>query len=95
VDYWQWESEVYPKNWHRAYDEGELARKSGLPKVCNLSEKCPDLCWEGDPIGPYLSAWNQGWDGYKIPAEFAQVEEHLSRMKLHRMTPEELQEMLE
>jgi hypothetical protein len=84
----KWEREVYPRLWHLAYDVGVKARADGLPRVCNL-EGSPH-CHNGNVLKVYKSAWEQGWDGYKIPAEFAQMEATLNQMPLRKMTEEDL-----
>lgn len=76
-------SEVYPKIWHKAYDAGEKARKEGLPRVCNLGE---GFVTPGDNIlKVYKSAWEQGWDGYKIPEIFGRMEKILDELPTEKI----------
>ena len=108
MTYEQWEREIFPKMWRTAYDAGVEARKQGLPRTdveINLwsmplatgilpQVNC-DFCTSGGVLKVYKSAWEQGWDGYKIPEIFKQVESVLNNMPLHKMTEEELTANLE
>jgi hypothetical protein len=85
----KFETETYPRIWHSAYDAGVEARKQGLPRTCTLQGSL--FCTpSGDILKVYLSAWNQGWDGYKIPEEFGHVEAALKNMPLRQCKPEDL-----
>jgi hypothetical protein len=87
MDYFTWENEVYPKMWAEAYAAGSSAREQGLPRQCNLEDK---FLWKGEALKPWLSAWNQGYDGYKIPQEFRQMEEALSQMPMRSLRPDDI-----
>lgn len=78
--YEHFEREIYPKLWHLAYDAGVEARENGLPRICNL-EGSPH-CHNGKALKPYKSAWEQGWDNWKIPEIFTQMETSLDQMPL-------------
>lgn len=84
-EYLKWEQEVYPVLWHQAYDLGKKACLNGLPRECNLSTK--DHCYGEDKkiLKVYKSAWEQGWDGYKVPEEFKLIEDALGKMPLKPM----------
>jgi hypothetical protein len=72
-------NETYPKLWHEAYDLGENARKTGLPRQCNLND--PEFMTPGGHIlKDYKNAWEQGWDLYKIPEIFKQMEDVLNEL---------------
>jgi len=73
-------TETYPYIWHLAYDAGENARNKGLPRVCNL--KCWPYCYNENILKVYKSAWEQGWDGYKIPEIFGRMEAMAREMPL-------------
>ncbi len=77
----KFESEVYPKLWHLAYDAGIEARTAGLPRQCVLNSE--QHCHNGKVLKVYKSAWEQGWDGYKIPDEFKKVEKYLNELPLY------------
>jgi hypothetical protein len=81
-------TETYPRLWHLAYDAGVEARKNGLPRNCNL--KGNDHCHNDSVLKVYKSAWEQGWDGYTIPAIFAQIEAKLNQMPLHPATAKDI-----
>ncbi len=82
----KWESETYPKIWHEAYEYGEKAKAEGLPRECNLSDT--KFVSGKTILKVWKSAWEQGYDGYKIPAEFRQVEEALNKLPLRPMNEE-------
>lgn len=65
---------VGPK-FRKAYQFGEQARNSGLPRECNLGQEFRTL--SGDVLKVYKSAWEQGWDSLNIPAIFLQMEDKL------------------
>jgi len=83
----RFETEIYPKLWYEAYNLGVEARKNGLPRVCNLKDDIFAFDGESGRIvfKVYKSAWEQGWDGWKIPEEFLQVEKTLNQMPLRPM----------
>lgn len=83
MSYMEWETEVYPKMWHLAYDAGEKARKEGKPRVCDLGE---EFRHNGVVLKLWRCVWEQGWDGWKIPVEFKQVEAVLDQLPLRPMT---------
>ena len=90
----QWLDEVYPKIWHEAYAYGEAAKEEGLPRECNLNyDKFGYATHDGGNqfLKPWKSAWEQGYDGYKIPAVFAQVENYLNQLPTRPMTEDDLQ----
>ena len=78
MDFFTWENEVYPKMHAEAYAVGSEARKQDLPRQCNLED--PKFLHKGKPLKPWLSAWNQGYDGWSIPPVFRQMEELLNEM---------------
>lgn len=75
-------TEVYPHNWKLAYDAGVEARKQGFSRICNLRESI-FYTPSGKILKVYLSAWEQGWDGYKIPEIFKQMETVINSMPLN------------
>lgn len=85
----KFERETYPRIWRSAYAAGVEARTQGLPRLCNMKDST--FCTpSGEVLKPYKSAWEQGWDGYKIPEEFQHVENVLKAMPLHQCTEEDL-----
>ena len=62
----KFETETYPHIWHIVYDIGVDARKRGLPRTCTL-RGLPFCTPSGNILKVYLSAWEQGWDSYRIP----------------------------
>ncbi len=79
----KWQTETYPEIWKEAFAYGESAKEEGLPRECNLSDS---KFGSGKTIlKVYKSAWEQGYDGYKVPAEFKQVEEALDKLPLRPM----------
>lgn len=85
----KWLSEEYPKIWHEAYAYGELAREEGLPRECNLLNH--SKFGHGDNIlKPWKSAWEQGYDGYKIPAVFGQMENYLNQLPTRPLEKEDI-----
>jgi len=82
------ETVTYPRLWHLAYEAGEQARKNGLLRICNLEGQMH--CHDGNILKVYKSAWEQGWDGYKIPAEFAKAEAFINQMPLRSLKESDL-----
>lgn len=60
-DYMEFETEVYPKIWRRAFDKGVEAKKEGKDKICNLKDS-EFLTPSGNFLKVYKSAWEQGWE---------------------------------
>jgi hypothetical protein len=73
--------ELYRLNWQLAYDEGVRAYEAGLPRNCVLQNK-PFVTPSGNVLKVYKSAWEQGWDGHKIPSIFGEMEAILIKMPL-------------
>lgn len=81
VNIFKWESEVYPKICAEVRRLGQIARESGLPRVCNLGEEYQTL--SGEFLNVYLQAWMQGYDGRdpnRQLEEFIKVENHLATL---------------
>lgn len=79
---------TYPRIWHLANDAGKKARQDGLSRICNLKDEL--FCHGETVLKVYKSAWEQGWDGYEIPAIFKQMEVVLDNMPLHQMMEDDL-----
>lgn len=79
----------YKENCQKAYDLGVQARKAGLPKVCDVTDD-PKLCHNGKMLKEYERAWRAGWDGYKVPQEFVQMEQILQNIPTRPMTEEDI-----
>ena len=79
--------EEYPRIWKIAYEAGKEARKNGLPRICNLTGSIH--CHNGNVLKPYKSAWEQGWDLYKIPLIFKKIEDSLKELPLHPFSDRE------
>lgn len=79
----KWETEIYPQIWWEAYAYGESAREEELPRECNLSD--PQFISGKTILRVYKSAWEQGYDGYKIPAIFGQMEAVVNELPLRPM----------
>ena len=79
----KFETETYPRLWRLAYDAGEVARKIGLPRKCNLATS--EHCHYGNVLKVYQSAWHQGYDGWQIPAIFAKMEATLDQLPRHNL----------
>jgi hypothetical protein len=60
-NFFQWETEVYHRVWHLAYQAGRAARDQDLPRICNLEGR--PFCHNDNILKPYKSAWEQGYDG--------------------------------
>lgn len=90
MTYEEFERDIYPRIWHLAYDAGVEAREQGLPRICNLNDK-HFITPGGNILKVYRSAWEQGWDNYKIPDEFRQVESVLNNMPTRPCTVEDLE----
>jgi hypothetical protein len=75
---------ISPK-WHQAYALGDAAQRAGKPKECDLGEgfQTPG----GSILKVYKSAWEQGYDGWKVPEIFTQMEKVLDTMPTHRYDP--------
>mgnify|MGYP003404934491 CR=1 FL=1 len=58
----EWLEKDYPIIWHEAYDIGVNAKKSGLSRMCNLSEYDKKFCHNGNALKVWQSAWEQGYD---------------------------------
>jgi hypothetical protein len=69
--------------WNKAYALGEAAQKEGKPRVCDLGERC-FVTPSGTILKVYKSAWEQGYDGWKIPAIFTEMEKALDKLPLRR-----------
>jgi len=83
----EWESEVYPKIRAECRRLGQIARESGLPRVCNMEDhKTPG----GEYLRVYLEAWLQGYDGVdpnRELEEFRIVEKYLDTLPLRPLSP--------
>ena len=78
------ERETYPRLWKKAYELGELAQTQGLERKCNLTDK-EFITPNGHILKVYKSAWEQGWNHYKIPEIFSQMEEKLNSLPTRPM----------
>jgi hypothetical protein len=58
-----WEDEIYPRICNEATRLGQIARESGLPRVCNLGEEYQTP--SGEFLTVYLQKWMLGYDGLK------------------------------
>jgi len=66
----------FPKLFNQAKLEGKKARLNGLLRTCNLPKESP---WTyGKYLKVYLSAWEQGYDGFEIPEIFNLIERMLN-----------------
>lgn len=88
MSYEEWERDVYPKMWAEAYEAGKKAKEDGLPRTCNLTDS--NFCHDGNPLRVWRQVWEQGWDGWSIPAEFKQVEEALKDLPARSFTTDDL-----
>jgi hypothetical protein len=78
----KWLATDYKENWHWAYDAGVKAREQGKPRICDLHTKL--FITPGNEIlKVYKSAWEQGWDGWTIPACFTEMEKLLSNERTY------------
>jgi hypothetical protein len=86
----EWESEVYPKICAECRRLGQIARESGLPRVCNMEDhKTPS----GEYLRVFLQPWLQGYDGVdpnRELEEFRIVEKCLDTLPLRPLTPSDL-----
>ena len=88
--YLKFESEVYPKICAEVRRLGQIARESGLPRVCNLGEEYQSF---GELPRIYLEPWMQGYDGIdpnRELEEFIKVEKYLDTLPLHKLNEEDL-----
>jgi hypothetical protein len=80
MNMFKWESEVHPKICAECRRLGQIARKSGLPRVCNMEDHKTS---SGEYLKVYLQAWLQGYDGRdpnRQPEEFIKVENYLATL---------------
>ena len=90
ANYLKFESEVYPKICAEVRRLGQIARESGLPRVCNLGEEYQSF---GELPRIYLEPWMQGYDGIdpnRELEEFIKVEKYLDTLPLHKLNEEDL-----
>lgn len=83
MNYWDWETEVYPQMHAEATAAGKQAREEGLPRECNLID--PEFIHNGEPLRLWKKIWEQGYDGWSIPPIFQQMERVLNKMPMKRI----------
>ena len=71
------EDEIYPRMCDKARRLGQMARESGLPRVCNLVEEY--ITPSGGILKVYLQRWLQGYDAAAADAD----DQSLSDMKTY------------
>ena len=87
MNMYEWESDVYPKLCAEARRSGQIARESGLPRVCNC--KAPN----GEITRVFQKQWLEGYDGIdpnRQLEEFVKVENCLATLPLRHLTPADL-----
>jgi hypothetical protein len=80
MNMFKWESEVYPKIRAECRRLGQVARESGLPRVCNMEDHKTS---SGEYLRVFLEAWLQGYDGRdpnRELEEFMKVENYLATL---------------
>lgn len=91
ANYLKFESEIYPKMCREARRLGQIAKESGLPRVCNLGEEYQTP--SGEFLRVYLEPWMQGYDGIdpnRELEEFIKVEKYLDTLPLRKANEEDL-----
>ena len=81
MNMFKWESEIHPRMCREARRLGQIARESGLPRVCNLGEEFQTP--SGAFLRVYIDPWMQGYDGLdpnRELEEFIKVENYLATL---------------
>ena len=90
ANYLKFESEIYPKIRAECRRLGQIARESGLLRVCNMEDHKTS---SGEYLRVYLEAWMQGYDGIdpnRELEEFIEVEKYLDTLPLRKLNEEDL-----